>query len=134
MQRVAGVNSAALYAKERGNILGNRTVTLPEGHTWRSYALFLLDTMPPPTAEHYRNKIARYVSYCTGVLGYCGDIPDAVEGDTGGKDVPSWRRVCRCLLRNDYWCGSLSFSPTKPAAYEKYKKLMKARRREWGIL
>lgn len=133
VDRVAGVNGAALYAKDRGNILGNQSISLPDGHTWKSYALFLLDSMPGPTAEHYRNKIARYVSYCTGCLGYVGDIPDKQEGDTGAKDVASWRRVCRCLLRNDYWCYSLSFSATKTAAYEKYMQLMQKRRRQWGL-
>ncbi|PCO26282.1 hypothetical protein CP987_19510, partial [Morganella morganii] len=29
------------------------------------------------------------------------------------KDIPSWRRVCKVLLNNDYWCRQLSFSPTK---------------------
>ncbi|NBW12261.1 MAG: DUF3440 domain-containing protein [Caulobacteraceae bacterium] len=134
VQRVAGVNSGSLYAKERGNILGNQRIDLPKGHTWKSYARFLLDTMPGPTAEHYRTKIARYVNYCTGALGYLGDIPDHADGDTGGKDIPSWRRVCRCLLRNDYWCYSLSFSATKSAAYEKYMQLMKIRRNKWGIM
>ncbi|WP_439650624.1 DUF3440 domain-containing protein, partial [Morganella morganii] len=27
--------------------------------------------------------------------------------------MPSWRRVCKVLLNNDYWCRQLSFSPTK---------------------
>jgi len=133
IDRVAGVNAAALYSKERGNILGNQKISLPKGHTWHSYALFLLDSMPGPTAEHYRNKIARYVSYCLANYGYVGDIPDCQDGDTGAKDIPSWRRVCRCLLRNDYWCYSLSFSATKTAAYEKYMQLMLKRRKQWGL-
>jgi predicted phosphoadenosine phosphosulfate sulfurtransferase len=134
--RVAGANSAALYAKEAGNILGNQQITLPEGHTYRSFAELLLATMPPPTAEHYRNKIAVYVRYCTTHYGhlYARGIPDAQDGDTGSKDVPSWRRICKVLLRNDYWCKALSFSPTKTAAYDAYKKLMKKRRAAWGIV
>ena len=49
------------------------------------------------------------------------------------RDVPSWRRVCKALLRNDYWCKGLSFSQHKSAAYEKYLKVMKTRRRAWGM-
>lgn len=128
--RVAGANSGALYADTAGNVLGNKRIALPDGHTWQSFADLLLDTMPPPTAEHYRDKIAVYLRYCAakGIL-----VPDERPGDTGGKDVPSWRRICKVLLRNDYWCKGLSFSPTLPASYERYRKIMRARRAEWGI-
>lgn len=130
--RVAGANSGALYAEESGNILGNRKIALPEGHTWQSFAVFLLETMPSTTAAHYRDKIAVYRSYCRHKLGI-HEIPDAAPGDTGGKDVASWRRVCKVLLRNDYWCKGLSFSPTKPEHYERYRKIMKKRRDAWGL-
>jgi predicted phosphoadenosine phosphosulfate sulfurtransferase len=134
--RVAGANSGALYANEAGNVLGNLKVSLPDGHTWESFAHFLLDTMPPKTAEHYRNKIAVYVHYCQTHYGstYRLGLPDAVEGDTGSVDVPSWRRICKVLLRNDYWCKGLSFSPTKTESYERYRKIMKRRRQKWRIL
>ncbi len=136
VNRVAGANSASLYALESGNVLGNRKIYLPPGHTWKSYALFILDTMPPATADHYRDKLAVYLHYCLNKLGYLGDLPDAVDGDTGGKDIPSWRRICRCLLKNDYWCYSLSFSANSGAteAWRKYKTLMRKRRAEWGIM
>ena len=129
--RVAGANSGALYAVERGNILGNARITLPPGHTWLSFAMFLLDTMPSTTAEHYRDKIAVYLNYCNHKH---VEVPDSQPGDTGSKDVPSWRRICKVLLRNDYWCKGLSFSPTKPEAYERYKKIMARRRSQWGVI
>lgn len=133
--RVAGANSGALYAQESGNVLGNLKIALPKGHTWQSFAQLLLDTMPPATAEHYRNKIAVYVQYCTmHYPQYANGIPDTAPGDTGSKDVPSWRRVCKVLLRNQYWCQSLSFSPTKNESYERYKRIMKRRRAKWGII
>lgn len=131
--RVAGANSASLYAEESGNVLGNRSVSLPAGHTWKSFCEFLLDTLPPKTAEHYRNKFAVYLHYCAAKLGLF-DIPDKVEGDCSSADIPSWRRLCRCILRNDYWCKSLSFSPTKGEAYERYSKLMKRRRDKWNLI
>lgn len=133
--RVAGANSGALYAQNSGNVLGNRSVSLPEGHTWRSFAEFLLATLPPKTGEHYRNKIAVYVKYCMDHYpGYENGLPETAEGDTGGKDVASWRRVCRAILRNDYWCRSLSFSPTKSQAYDRYVKVMKNRRAQWKVI
>lgn len=133
--RVAGANSGALYAQNSGNVLGNRSVSLPEGHTWRSFTEFLLATLPPKTGEHYRNKIAVYVKYCMDHYpGYENGLPETAEGDTGGKDVASWRRVCRAILRNDYWCRSLSFSPTKSEAYDRYVKVMKNRRAQWKVI
>lgn len=130
--RVAGANHGSLYAGERGNILGNQRIELPEGHTWQSFALFLLDTMPAATAEHYRDKISRYVYYCRDALQI--PVPDSAPGDTGSRDVASWRRICRTLLRNDYWCQGLSFGPQKSEAYERYRKIMARNRAKWGIL
>lgn len=129
--RVAGANAGALYAGTKGNILGNQSITLPDGHSWRSFATMLLDTMPTATAEHYRDKIAVYLRYCE-VKSI--PVPDAQPGDTGAKDVPSWRRICKVLLRNDYWCKGLSFSPTKAEYYERYKKLMLRRRSDWKVI
>ena len=130
--RVAGANTGALYADEKGNVLGNHHITLPEGHTWQSFAELLLHTMPPKTADHYKDKIAVYLKWYRD-RGYPNGIPDCLPGDCGGKDMPSWRRICKVLLRNDYWCMGLCFSPTKSEAYERYKKIMKKRRRQWGI-
>ncbi|EGP3963620.1 DUF3440 domain-containing protein, partial [Shigella flexneri] len=47
---------------------------------------------------------------------------------------PSWRRICKTLIKNDFWCRTLSFSPNKPRHYERYLQRMKERRKEWGIL
>ncbi len=133
VMRVAGANTGQMYSDERGNILGNRKISLPENHTWHSFVDFLLNTMPPPTAEHYRNKISVYLRWFQ-VRGYPDGIPDQADHrlEAAGK-VPSWRRVCRSLLRNDYWCRNLGFSPTKSEAYLKYVQLMKRRRNNWNI-
>jgi len=131
--RVAGANTGALYAHEKGSVLGNGKVHLPEGHTWESFAKFLLDTMPPKTADHYRDKLSVYLHWYQ-VRGMLNGIPDAQDADLGAKDVPSWRRICKILLKNDYWCRGLVFSPSKnSSAYLKYKQLMARRRAEWGI-
>lgn len=130
--RVAGANAGAEYAKDKGNILGNGKLTLPAGHTWKSFAELLLDSMPPKTADHYRDKIAVYLNWYA-TKGGLTEIPDQAEGDTGQKDVASWRRICKVLLKNQYWCNSLCFSATKATAYENYKKIMKKRRQAWGI-
>lgn len=131
--RVSGANTGAIYSNERGNILGLHTVELPKGHTWQTFALHLLDTMPPATAEHYKNKLAKYLKWYA-ERGYPNGIPDCADHVLEGKGLmPSWRRLCKALLRNDYWCKTIGFSPTKSSAYGKYLNLMRRRRQEWGL-
>lgn len=129
--RVAGANSTALYSKESGNILGNRTITKPPAHTWASYTKFLLDTLPPSTADHYRDKFSvwRHWYESRGI-----QIEDALPGDLSSEDMPSWRRLCKVLLKHDYWCRALRFSPMKTSTYERYKRMMKERRERWGLV
>lgn len=129
--RVAGANTGAIYAGESGNVMGNIKVTKPPGHTWQSFAMLLLGSMPEATAEHYKNKIAVWLHWYEqrGL-----EVMDERPGDTGAQDMPSWRRVCKLLLKNDYWCKMLCFSPTKTTAYDRYQKLMRKRRDKWGLL
>lgn len=132
--RVSGANSASLYSKEMGNILGNGKVTLPKGHTWESFAKHLLDTMPNKTSEHFKSKIAVYLKWYE-KKGYVGNIPDEADYYMEQKqDVPSWRKIVKCLLKNDYWCKTLGFSPTKKSAYNDYIKRMKQNREKWNIM
>lgn len=131
VKRVSGVNSGSLYIQEKGNINGYGKVTKPCGRTWQEYAEFLLESMPKDTAEHYRNKIAVFLKWYQD-RGYPSGIPD--EGPPNDKSLPSWTRIVKALLRNDYWCKGLSFTQHKSEAYEKYKKLMEKRRREWKLI
>jgi predicted phosphoadenosine phosphosulfate sulfurtransferase len=127
--RVSGANHGAIYIQESSNMLGNIKISKPAGHTWKSFAELLLGSMPEKTAEHFRNKIAVFLHWYA-VRGYPHGIPD--DGALQ-KGTPSWKRICKALLRNDYWCKGLSFTQHKSTAYEKYIKVMKARRQRWGI-
>lgn len=127
--RVNGANQGALYAQDTGDILGVGKITKPPDHTWESFTRLLLDSMPEKTREHYENKIAVFLHWYA-QKGYQRGIPD--EGPMT-KDSPSWKRICKALLRNDYWCKGLSFSQNKPIAYQNYVKVMKKRREKWGI-
>lgn len=138
--RVNGANQGALYAQEPGNILGQQKVTKPEGHTWRSFAELLLESMPEKTAEHYRNKIALFIRWWNqrghGGVG-SGYIPDEAAPDLeASRKAPSWRRICKALLRNDYWCKGLSFvqQANNAESYARYAAMMRRRRAEWEIL
>lgn len=44
------------------------------------------------------------------------------------RKVPSWRRVVKAFLRNDYWFKGMGMSQTKSDAYQKYLDLMERRR------
>jgi predicted phosphoadenosine phosphosulfate sulfurtransferase len=129
LARVNGANSGALYAQDTGNILGRIKITLPEGHTWESFSNLLLATMPPKFADHYKDKIATFIHWYE-IRGYPDGIPDSGPLD---KSSPSWRRVAKALLRQDYWNKGLGFSQTRSDAYDRYKKMMKGRRERWGI-
>jgi predicted phosphoadenosine phosphosulfate sulfurtransferase len=131
--RVNGANSGALYVQEWGNINGYRKITKPEGHTWRSFAELLVSSMPPPMEEHYRDKIMLFEKWWI-ERGYPDGIPDEADYALEQKKLaPSWRRVCKTLLRNDYWAKGLGFSQHRSDAYLKYKQMMKRRRERWGV-
>jgi predicted phosphoadenosine phosphosulfate sulfurtransferase len=70
----------------------------------------------------------------TGKWFYEDGIPDESPWELESiNKAPAWRRIVRTLLRNDYWCKGMGFSPTKNKAYEKYMNLMRKRRKEWNI-
>lgn len=116
VQRVEGANFGNRYSKGQSHVMGNFKVILPPGHTYKSYAKFLLKTMPPYLAEHYRKKIYRFLQWWRKngkKYGYTS-ILDAVDPKLeAARKAPSWRRICKVLLKNDYWCKGLSFSQTK---------------------
>src|ERR1035438_6308415 len=89
--------------QEWGNINGYRQITKPPGHTWQSFAKLLIASMPPKTKEHYHNKVLLFCRWWM-ERGYPSGIPDEAPCEVEQKRrAPSWRRVCKTLLRNDYW-------------------------------
>lgn len=131
--RVNGANGGSLYVQEWGNVNGYRRITKPPGHTWQSFADTLVASMPPATEEHYRNKILLFQRWWA-ARGYPDGIPDEAEYAVEAKRLaPSWRRVCKTLLRNDYWCKGLGFTQHKSDAYAVYQDLMRRRKEAWGV-
>lgn len=122
--RVNGVNSGALYIRESGNVTGYNKISKPEHHTWKSYCNLLLQTMPKKTREHYLYRFRKFI-YGWYRRGYA-KIPDEAPAELEAKCwAPSWRRMCKVLLRNDYWCKGLGQTQPKSEAYQRYKQLMK---------
>jgi predicted phosphoadenosine phosphosulfate sulfurtransferase len=122
LARVGGVNSGALYIHEKGNMTGYNKISLPEGHTWESYTNFLLSTLPKKTSDHYRARFKKFISGWKN-RGYT-KIPDFAPHELENKQwAPSWRRMCKVILRNDYWCKGLGQTQPLSEAYEKFKQI-----------
>jgi predicted phosphoadenosine phosphosulfate sulfurtransferase len=128
VSRVNGVNSGSLYIQETGNITGYNKISKPEGHTWKSYCNLLLSMLPKKTQDHYIAKFRGFISGWKS-RGYNHGIPDEAPVVLENKHwAPSWRRLCKVLLRNDYWCKGLGLTQPKSEAYGKYLKIRDARK------
>jgi len=133
--RVNGANSGAQFVQFNGSVSGQIKITKPDGHTWKSFAELLLDSLPMKMAEHYRNKIFTFIRWYE-MRGWFDsdrthrhDIPDEIDPkDEAARKAPSWRRICKMLLRNDYWAKGLGFGQTKAGFF--YQRYMKRKRRE----
>lgn len=121
--RVNGVNSGSLYINETGNMTGYNKITLPPGHTYKSFCNLLLSTLPEVSREHYVELFRKFIAGWK-KRGYLNDIPDEAPRELENKQwVPSWRRLCKVLLRNDWWGKGLGMTQPKSDAWNKYKKM-----------
>lgn len=127
--RVNGANSGALYIRESGDITGYNKITKPEHHTWKSFCNLLLQTMPRKTRDHYLFRFKKFICgwHRRGYLSIPEEAPPELEGKCW---APSWRRMCKTLLRNDYWCKGLGFSQPKSEAYQKFKEMKKIKKQQ----
>lgn len=120
--RVNGANSGALYVEESGNVMGYRKIALPPNHTWKSFCNLLLQTMPAKTRDHYTYRFRKFIAGWKD-RGY-SQIPDEAPPELEAKCwAPSWRRMCKTLLRNDWWCKGLGQTQPKSEAWQKYKAI-----------
>ena len=130
--RVNGANSGSEFVQYSGNISGQIKITKPDSHTWESFSRILLCSMPKKMREHYETKIVTFINWWA-AKGYYHGIPD--ESDLkleAQRKIPSWRRICKMLLRNDYWAKGLSFTQTKAGFfYQRYLKRKKKEREEY---
>jgi predicted phosphoadenosine phosphosulfate sulfurtransferase len=123
--RVNGANSGALYIQETGNMTGYNKIDKPKDHTWKSFCNLLLGSLPENVRNHYIVKFKVFIKWWK-ARGYIEGIPDEVPLNLENQKLaPSWRRLCKVLLRNDYWCKGLAFTQPKSAAYGKYLELKK---------
>ena len=143
--------------------MGYRSITLPEGHTWKSYTKFLLDTLPKRLRNNYvkkfnssiqfwhetgggldedvirelqekgyqikRNGISNYTLNKKSRIVFVGPIPDHTDDIKSTKDIPSWKRMCYCILKNDHICRFMGFGMTR----QQQKRLDAIRRKYKSI-
>lgn len=57
--RVQGANFIATYGKQ----ITYKSFKLPDGHTWKSFTKFLLDTLPKEVSENFRMRFAQSIKY-----------------------------------------------------------------------
>jgi predicted phosphoadenosine phosphosulfate sulfurtransferase len=57
--RVQGANFTATYGKQ----LGYKSMTLPNGHTWKSFVKFLLATLPKEVSENFKMRFIQSFKY-----------------------------------------------------------------------
>lgn len=139
--RVNGVNFTGIYGGTTA--MGWKSIQLPKGHTWESYMYFLLDTLPEETKHSYLNKLEVSMKFwqerggclsestieklkAAGVnievltktnyktdklpvrMSYLDDI-DIPEF----REIPTYKRMCVCIMKNDHLCKYMGFSQTK---------------------
>jgi len=57
--RVSGANFMATYGKQ----ISYNSFKLPEGHTWKSFTKFLIDTLPEEVSENFKKRFAQSIKY-----------------------------------------------------------------------
>jgi predicted phosphoadenosine phosphosulfate sulfurtransferase len=139
--RVNGVNFAWLYWDTIA--MWWRRIKLPNWQTWKTYLDFLLTTLPKETKENYLDKLNVSKKFWEEKWWVLSDeiinelkkrkIKLVIWGKTNYKttkrpvkmkyiddidiknfkDIPSYKRICVCILKNDHTCRYMWFWLTK---------------------
>jgi predicted phosphoadenosine phosphosulfate sulfurtransferase len=134
ISRVNGANGGAEFVKYSGNSSGQIKITKPPGHTWKSFSEVLLSSMPERSREHYANKIHVFLRFYE-ERGYSNGIPDEADIHLEAQHkVPSWRRIAKMLLRNDYIAKTIGFVQNKDGFfYKRYTERIKKEREKMKL-
>ena len=151
--RVNGANFSSLYGGT--SAVGWHSIKLPPNHTWESYMHFLLSTLPVHARQNYLNKLAVSIRFWKEKGGCLADetieklrkagvkveVGDSTNYHTSKKPVrmdylddidlpefrelPTFKRICICILKNDHSCKYMGFTPPKKELEAKQKILAK---------
>ena len=157
VSRVNGVNFAGIYGNTVA--MGWKSIKCPDGFSWRQYMEFLLGTLPADTAENYREKLRVSIRFWRERGGCLSEdtiqkledrnIPISVGTSSAYRtdkrpvrmeylddidipefrEIPTYKRMCVCILKNDHACKYMGFALTKrekqlrELIMEKYRSL-----------
>ena len=60
-----------------------------------------------------RNGVSNYTLNKKSRVVFIGKIPDDTDDIKSTKDIPSWKRMCFCILKNDHICRFMGFGMTR---------------------
>lgn len=60
-----------------------------------------------------RNGVSNYTVLRNARVVFVGKIPDHTDDIKSTKDIPSWKRMCYCILKNDHNCRFMGFGMTR---------------------
>ena len=60
-----------------------------------------------------KNGVSNYTLDKKPRIVFMGRIPDHTDDIKSSKDIPSWKRMCYCILRNDHNCRFMGFGLTR---------------------
>lgn len=60
-----------------------------------------------------RNGISNYTLNKKSRIIFTSKIPDDTDDIKSSKDIPSWKRMCFCILKNDHICRFMGFGLTR---------------------
>jgi len=139
--RVNGVNFTGIYGGTTA--MGWRNIKLPKNHTWETYMEFLLDTLPKDSKDNYKKKLQTSIDFWKSRGGCLSlevinklrdenikiEVIDSTNYNTDKKPVrmdyldtidikefnqiPTYKRICIAIMKNDHLCKTLGFSLTK---------------------
>lgn len=141
VSRVNGVNFAGIYGNT--SAMGWKSIKCPDGFSWKEYMEFLLNTLPDDIRENYQAKLRVSIRFWRERGGCLGEetiqklhdrnIPIKIGSTTAYRtdklpvrmeylddidipefrEIPTYKRMCVCILKNDHACKYMGFSLTK---------------------
>lgn len=150
--RVNGVNFTSIYGGTTA--MGWKKITKPDHFTWKEYCYFLLDTLDEKTKQHYLDKLNTSIKWWKEKGGALDEETIEELGDkyeyeicepnnysskrvvkfkeylddtdiTNFKELPTYKRMCICIIKNDYYCKYMGFAQTKEERIKRKRALEK---------
>ncbi|MCD8319095.1 MAG: DUF3440 domain-containing protein [Paraprevotella sp.] len=158
--RVNGVNFAGMYGHTMG--MGWKSIQCPPDFSWKDYMYFLLGTLPEAMRQNYLNKLRVSQRFWRERGGCLSDdtirrLSEAGVAFSFGeksayrtdkktvkmeyiddmdipefKELPTYKRMCICILKNDHACKYMGFAQTKQEKERREEVMQKYKSLEYG--